>query len=62
MHLSRLTLSWEDGIHNVSIYSSYVVTCYLVSMLLLKCVATVDDLIIPALFSFMLDYSQIIPE
>ena len=32
MYLSRLTLSWQNGIHIVS------VVCYLVCMLLLKCI------------------------
>ena len=58
MHSSSLTPSWEYGIRLVSSYSC-VVACYLVSMLLLECI---DDLIILALFSITLDYSQIIPK
>ena len=56
MHLLMLTLTWEDGIRIVSMY---VFACYLISMLLLKCV---DDLIILVLSLFILDYSQISPE
>ena len=62
MQSSRLTLSWEDGYCIVSSYSVLLlvvaVCCYSV-LLLLK---YVDDLIIPALFSFIFDYFQIILE
>ena len=55
--LSRLTLTQKKKLHCKQLRC--VVAFYLVSMLLLKCV---DDLIIPTLFSFILDYSQIILE
>ena len=56
----RLThaLSWEDRIHNVSNYN--ITACYLVSMCCYLKYSWVDDLLFPALFSFMLDYSRII--
>ena len=49
MHLSRLTLSWEDEICIVSSYSVLLLLTLSI-LLLLKCVA---DLIIPALFSII---------
>ena len=56
MLLSKLTISLEDGIHIVHVL--LLVTwspCYYV----LKCM---NDITISALFSFILNYSQIIPE
>ena len=54
MHLSRLTLSREDRIHIVSSYSVLLHVTW--------SPYCVDDLIIPALFFFILNYSQIIPK
>ena len=56
MHLSRLTLSWEDGIFMVSSYSVlFLVTwspyCYL------NVAIAIDGLIILVLFLYILDYS-----
>ena len=53
--LSRITLSSEDESRIVSGYSA----CYLVSILLLKCV---DNIIIPVLFSIISKLFFKIPE